>query len=75
MPGHTEEGEREMKSIRTKLIVGTSTVTAIFVLTLGIVSGILTYTSADSQLSTGRTERVDIKGMGRKIWHAESQSP
>lgn len=60
MPGHTEEGEREMKSIRTKLIVGTSTVTAIFVLTLGIVSGILTYTSADSQLRQGIASMAEV---------------
>ena len=60
MPGHTEEGEREMKSIRTKLIVGTSTVTAIFVLTLGIVSGILTYTSADSQLRQGIASMAEL---------------
>ena len=59
-----------MKSIRTKILAGSSLITAFFVLLLGVVSAVLNYTSTFgevennmSRLSTITAQRVS----GRSI--------
>ena len=49
-----------MKSIRTKILVGSSLITAFFVILLGVVSAVLNYTSTFSELESNMSNLSTI---------------